>query len=110
MSGSYEGSENGQLVFVPDGDGEVGVSAGLTVGVFDGTGRRIGTLDVGQGYLGDQIEVADGVSVTFSQGRISGSANEAFALDTLTDSDTSDVLVALGLNSFFTARPPARSR
>ena len=102
VSGEYTGTDNGQFVFVPDGDGEIGVTPGLTVGVFNGDGVRVGTLDVGAGYVGDQLSVADGVQVSFSQGFVSASSNQAFALDTLTDSDTSDVLVALGLNSFFT--------
>lgn len=101
VSGTYEGAENGQFVFVPDGDGEIGVTPGLTVGVFDELGQRVGTLDVGEGYDGEAIEVSDGVEVKFSQGFVSATNNEAFAVDTLVDSDTSDVLVALGLNPFF---------
>jgi flagellar hook-associated protein FlgK len=102
VSGTYDGDENGQFVFVPDADGEIGVTPGLTVGVYDQAGRRVGTLDVGPGYDGEEIEVADGVRVSFSQGTISAANNEAFAVDTLTDSDTSDILVTLGLNTFFT--------
>jgi len=102
--GQYTGKTNGQMVFVPDGNGEIGVTAGLTVGVFDGTGKRIATLDAGPGteLLTDQgVEVADGVMVRMTPGALSSTDGDVFAMDTLADSDTSDVLVALGLNSFF---------
>ena len=100
--GKYTGTTNGQLVFVPDGDGKIGVTDSLTVGVFDTGGNRVATLDVGRGYApGDHIEVADGVVVAFNPGDISASSNDVFAVDTLADSDTTDVLVALGMNSLF---------
>ncbi|MHC4079152.1 MAG: FlgK family flagellar hook-associated protein, partial [Planctomycetota bacterium] len=102
--GQYTGKTNGEMVFVPDGDGEIGVTAGLTIGVFDSSGKRIATLDAGPGteLLTDQgVEVADGVMVKMTPGSLSATDGDVFALDTLADTDTSDVLVALGLNSFF---------
>jgi flagellar hook-associated protein FlgK len=102
--GQYTGKTNGEMVFLPDGDGEIGVTAGLTIGVFDSGGKRIATLDAGPGteLLTDQgVEVADGVMVKMTQGQISSTDGDVFALDTLADSDTSDALVALGMNSFF---------
>jgi flagellar hook-associated protein FlgK len=103
VSGSYSGDGNGFFRFIPDGDGEIGVTPGLTVGVFDETGTRIATLDVGQGYShGDELDVAHGVTIAFKSGRLSGSSQEQFAFDTLADPDTADALVAFGLNTFFT--------
>ena len=102
ISGAYTGSENGQMIFIPNGDGEIGVTAGLTIGVYNAAGGLVSTLDVGRDYTpGSDIEVADGVHVSFGPGTISNTAGHVFALDTLADSDTSDVLVALGMNSFF---------
>jgi flagellar hook-associated protein FlgK len=104
VSGSYTGKNNGQFVFVPDADGEIGVTAGLTVGVFDASGMRIATLEAGPGteLLTDQgVEVADGVTVKMTAGTLSATGGDVFSLDTIADSDTSDILVALGLNSFF---------
>ena len=46
--------------------------------------------------------MAEGISVSFSVGEVNGAAGDAFTLDAIADSDTSDVLVALGLNSLFT--------
>lgn len=103
IAGQYTGSGNGQFTFVPDGDGQIGVTQGLTVGVFDQDGRRVATLDVGRGNYapGDWLTVADGIQVKFGPGSISATGRDVFAVDALADSDSSDLLVALGLNSFF---------
>lgn len=101
LSGAYTGADNRVLSFVPDADGEIGVTAGLTVGVFDQNGVRVGTLDVGDQYNGEPLEVGDGIQVSFSQGTISSTNNQAVGFDALADSDTSDVLAALGLNTLF---------
>lgn len=102
ISGQYTGSGNGQFVFVPDSDGDIGSTPGLTVSVYDGQGVKIATLGVGDNYSpGTEIEVADGVKVAFGPGTISSSFNDVFALDTIEDSDTTDLLVAVGLNSFY---------
>ena len=104
MFGHYTGPSNGQFTFVPDGDGEIGVTEGLTIGVFNASGTRIATLDAGPGteLLTDQgVEVADGVKIKMTPGSLSATDGDVFSLDTLADSDTSDILVALGLNRFF---------
>jgi flagellar hook-associated protein 1 len=102
VHGKYTGTANDQLVFMPDGDGKIGFTPGLTVSVFDQGGNKVATLDVGQGYVpSDPIAVLDGIEVSFGPGDLSATHGDAFALDTLTDSDSTDVLVALGLNAFF---------
>ena len=69
----------------------------------DESGALVTTLDVGEGYPpGTPLTVAEGISVSFSVGEVNSTAGDAFTLDTIADSDTSDVLVALGLNGFFT--------
>jgi flagellar hook-associated protein 1 FlgK len=102
ISGRYTGTNN-QLTFKPDADGQIGVTPNLTVGVFDQSGARVATLNVGRGQYspGDQIAVRDGIEVAFGPGTISASNGEVLALDTVADSDSSDVLVAIGMNSFF---------
>ena len=103
VSGSYTGSANGRFRFVAEGTGQIGVTPGLTVGVFTANGTKIASLNIGEGYAPmDVLEVADGVKISFGPGSISATSNDQFSLDTLSDSDTSDVLVALGLNTFFT--------
>jgi len=102
ISGQYEGSANDVFTFRAASDGTIGTTPGLAIEVLDSDGRRVATLDVGEGYVpGTPLEVAQGVSVSFGLGTVSATHNDAFALDVLADSDTSDVLVALGLNSFF---------
>jgi len=100
--GSYTGSGNGELTFVPSGDGTIGVTPGLTVDVLDENGILLASLQVGSSYSpGSVVELSNGISVSFGPGQVSASANEAFSLDTIADSDTSDLLVAIGMNSFF---------
>jgi len=102
VTGSYGGSENEELVFVPRGDGDVGTTPGLLVDVFDSAGELVTTLDVGDSYLpGTELEVVEGVQVSFGFGGLSASNNDAFSLDLISDSDTTDVLVALGVNGLF---------
>ncbi len=103
VSGSYIGSENDQFVFTPRTDGDIGTTPGLLIDVHDANGELVTTLDVGEGYLpGTELEVADGVRVSFGFGTLSSSENDAFSVDLISDSDTTDVLVALGINGLFT--------
>lgn len=103
IGGSFTGAVNGSWTFVPTGDGTVGTTPGLAVEVYDGEGRLVSTLGVGEGYVpGTELEIAEGVSVRFGFGELSASDNDAFQLDLIADSDTSDALVAFGLNAFFT--------
>ena len=103
VSGSFDGNENGHYRFAAEGSGQIGVTQGLTIGVFDQDGTKVATLEVGSGYSpGDKLQVGQGIEVAFGPGTISSTAGEQFALDTIHDSDTSDILVALGLNGFFT--------
>ena len=108
VTGSYGGSENEELVFVPRGDGDVGTTPGLLVDVFDSAGELVTTLDVGDSYLpGTELEVVEGVQVSFGFGGLSASNNDAFSLDLISDSDTTDVLVALGVNGLFSGSDAA---
>lgn len=102
VGGAYTGAENQQFTFVPEGDGTIGMTQDLRMRVLDKEGNLVTTIDVGAGYEpGEPIAVADGVTVAFGAGQVSGSQGQTFAVDALADSDTTDVLVALGLNSFF---------
>ena len=102
VTGAFDGAENGQLLFVPESDGQVGVTAGLRVRVLDQAGALVTTIDIGDDYEpGTAVDLGNGVSVAFGPGSISASAGHALELDVLADSDTSDLLVALGMNSFF---------
>jgi flagellar hook-associated protein FlgK len=102
LGGTYTGSDDERFVFRPTMDGTIGTTEGLAVEVFDRAGDRVATLDVGAGYVpGTELEVADGVTVSFGLGELSATSSERFELALVADSDSSDVLVALGLNGLF---------
>lgn len=100
--GEYTGSVNRRWTFEPSGDGSIGSTPGLTILVRDELGGLVSTLEVGDTYSsGAALQVADGVTVSFTGGEVSASEGDVFTLDVIADSDTSDVLVALGLNGIF---------
>lgn len=102
VEGVFTGSSNGRLVFEPTGDGTIGVTPGLGLRVLDERGNLVTTVDIGSGYEpGEQIDLGNGVRISLSAGSVSASAGNAFAMDVVADSDTTDVLVGLGMNSFF---------
>jgi flagellar hook-associated protein 1 FlgK len=101
LSGEYSGKANEQWTFEPIGDGVIGTTPGLEVAVRDSLGALVARLDVGSGYSpGNDLAISDGVSVSFSVGEIRQSNGDALSTDMIADSDTSDILVALGLNGF----------
>ncbi|MEZ5989383.1 MAG: flagellar hook-associated protein FlgK [Planctomycetota bacterium] len=102
VQGSYTGKGNGHLRFVAESSGTVGVDPQVLVGVYREDGTKLTTIDVGRGHDPlDAIDLGDGIQVFIKHGSISQADGDQFAVDTLADSDTSDVLVALGLNGFF---------
>lgn len=103
ISGTFTGDTTRTLTFRALGDGEIGVTPGLAVGVYDGSGALLATLDVGEGYdPGDSLEVIDGIEITFGPGRISATGGDRFDLVAVAEPDTADLLPAFGLNAFFT--------
>jgi len=100
LSGAWRGDSDEHFTFRPTMDGTIGTTDGLQVEVFDRAGNRVSTLDVGAGYVpGTQLELADGLHVSFGLGELSATHNDLLAVDAVADSDSSDVLVALGLNT-----------
>ncbi len=101
LSGEYRGVANDEWTFEPLSDGIVGTTPGLEVAVRDANGSIVARLDVGAGYSpGNPLTIADGVSVSLTVGELSASSGDAFSSEMIADSDTSDVLVAFGLNSY----------
>lgn len=102
LEGTYTGSSNQRLTFVPEGNGIVGQTTDLRVRVLDENGNVVTTLAVGSGYEpGEPLDLGNGLRVSFGPGAISATAGQVFSTDALADSDTSDLLVAAGMNSFF---------
>ncbi|WP_347272894.1 flagellar hook-associated protein FlgK [Candidatus Kuenenia sp.] len=103
ISGIYNGSTNDVYTFTALGAGTIGTTSGLQVEVRDSGSNLIATLDVGEGYTPDNtLEVANSVSVSFSSGTINTS--DAFSIDVINDSDETDLLAALGINTFFSGK------
>lgn len=108
ISGNYTGGANDAFTFVANGDGTVGTTPGLQVHVYDSQGVLVSSLDVGEDYqLGTELEVRDGIKVSFGFGQLSVSNNDVFTLDVIADSDPTDSLVALGMNALLTGTSAA---
>ncbi|MDN3513546.1 MAG: flagellar hook-associated protein FlgK [Candidatus Brocadia sp.] len=100
VSGIYSGQSNDVYTFTALGSGTIGSTTGLQVEVKDSSGAVIATLDVGSNYTsGNILNVTNGVTLTLSGGAIT--AGDSFSLDVINDSDTTDLLAALGMNTFF---------
>ena len=100
ISGLYQGAENQTFTCTIIGDGDVGVETGLTVEVRNEASELVARLNVGAGYApGERLEVMDGISVAFTAGTLNDS--ESFSIEALADSDTSGLLAAAGINTFF---------
>ena len=102
VEGTYSGSSNQQFTFEPEGDGVIGQTDYLRIRVLDQDGKLVTTLNVGRGYEPNSpLELGNGIRVSFGSGSVSATDWQVFALDALNDSDTSDILVATGMNAFF---------
>ena len=100
FSGQYHGSTNDEWSFSVSGTGDVGITDGLLLLVENQQGEVVSELNIGLGYEpGSRIEIAEGVFITIDSGTFQDT--DQFSTKVISDSDNSDVLVALGLNTFF---------
>jgi flagellar hook-associated protein FlgK len=100
LSGAYIGAANDGFQFTVVGTGTVGVTPGLTVEVRNAAGQLVNSLNVGAGYeAGTALAVADGVSFSLGAGTLND--GDVFTSPMVAEPDTSGLLVALGLNTFF---------
>jgi len=99
-SGIYTGSSNDTFTFTVSGTGNVGVDA-LTLTVTDEALNTIDTINIGSGYaVGDKIDVGDtGIKISLSTGDLVD--GDSFSINVFADTDTSGVLAAAGINTFF---------
>ncbi len=99
VSGIYTGTENQTFTFTTVGTDSVG-NGTLQLSVTDGDGDTVATLNVGSGYAaGDKLDVGNGIKVTLTTGDLV--SGDTFEVDAFGDSDTSGLLSAVGLNTFF---------
>ena len=106
LSGNYNGDINQELTYVIEGSGDVGVSENLFVTVYDSDGNELTRAGIGNGYeAGTEVELFGGIKVSFSAGTVvNGESFDSYAVN---QPDTSDVLVALGLNTIFSGNDAA---
>ena len=99
-SGIYAGGSNDTLTFTVSGAGDVGVDD-LTVTVTDGASNTIAIINIGSGYAaGDLIDIGGtGIKIALSTGDLVD--GDSFSIDVFADTDTSGVLAAVGINTFF---------
>jgi flagellar hook-associated protein 1 len=100
FEGMFSGSTNQPMNFRVEGAGEVGVTPGLTLVHTNDVGEEIGRFNIGAGYEPDSsMELGNGLSIALGPGQLKD--GDSFSAVGVADADTSNVLVALGLNSFF---------
>jgi flagellar hook-associated protein 1 FlgK len=105
VSGIYDGTENQTFTFTVVGSGSTG-NGSLQLEARDGAGEVVATLNVGAGYApGDELNVGNGIRISLSTGDLN--AGDTFEVDAFADSDTSGVLAAVGINTFFSGHSAA---
>ena len=101
IGGSYTGAGNDTLTYTFSGAGTIGSTPDLTLDVRNSAGTLLNSLNVGQGYqAGIALTTVDGVQVTLASGTVN--SGDTFSVNVAGNPDSSGLLPALGLNSFFT--------
>jgi hypothetical protein len=103
VTGLYDGTENDTFVFTVIGDGSIGNGTlQLEVRDANGAGDLIKTLNIGSGYAaGDELEIENGIKISIGMGNLAQSNGDSFSINALANSDTSGLLAATGMNTFF---------
>ena len=99
VSGTYTGTVNQTLTLTVSGTDSIG-NGTLGITVTDGNGNTVTTLNVGAGYAaGDSLDIGYGIKIALGSGDMAD--GNTFQVDAFADTDTSGVLVAAGINAFF---------
>jgi flagellar hook-associated protein 1 FlgK len=101
LYGYYDGSGNDIFTLTVEdaGTGDIGTGSAM-ISVTDVSGTVLANLDVGSSYTaGDVLQIADGISVSFGGGALT--VTETLTFDVVSDPDMTNILTALGLNTFF---------
>jgi flagellar hook-associated protein 1 FlgK len=99
VSGIYTGAENQTFQFKVLGSGSVGNDT-LQLEVKNAYGQVVATLNIGAGYAaGDKLDVGNGIKVSLGTGDLVD--GDSFDVDAFADTDTSGLLAAAGMNTFF---------
>jgi flagellar hook-associated protein 1 FlgK len=99
VSGLYNADGNHTFRFTVAGSGSVG-NGSLRLNVTDESGNAVDTLEVGAGYAGgDVIELSNGIRISVGLGELND--GDSFDVEAFATSDTSGLLAAAGMNTFF---------
>jgi flagellar hook-associated protein 1 FlgK len=108
VSGIYTGDTNQTFTFTAVGSGSVG-NGTLQLEVRDGDGNLVDTLNIGAGYAaGDLLDFDNGFKVAISAGDLND--GDTFEVDAFASTDTSGLLAATGINTFFAGTGAAGMR
>jgi len=103
VSGMYSLQTNQVFTCTVVGDGQVGVTDGLSIEVRDGSAQLVRTLNVGTGYAaGDRLAVGYGLELALTAGTLND--GETFTIQAIANSDETGFLAAAGMNTFFAGR------
>jgi len=103
--GRFEGSATDTFTCKIVGNGDVGVTAGLTLEVRNGLGELVtNPIDIGKvdekGYSpGTMVDLGNGIRVAIGPGDVVD--GETFTILAIADSDETGFLAAAGMNTFF---------
>jgi len=99
VSGIYTGTENQTFTFTATGSGDVG-NGNLQLEVRNGAGEVVTNLNIGAGYAaGDKLDIGNGIKIAVGVGDLI--AGDTFEINAFANTDTSGVLAAVGINTFF---------
>jgi flagellar hook-associated protein 1 FlgK len=102
VSGIYTGTKNQTFTFTVSGTESIG-NGSLLITVTDGGGNPVTTLNVGSGYAaGDSFDLGNGIKIALSTGDLAN--GNTFEIDAFANTDTSGILTAAGINTFFSGR------
>ncbi|AQT66915.1 Flagellar hook-associated protein 1 [Anaerohalosphaera lusitana] len=105
ISGTYVSTTDETYTFNIIGTGTVGVTDGLQLQVQNSAGQTVNTLDVGSGYSpGTDLTIDPNHDLKISLAPGDLTAGETFTVEAIGNSDTSGLLAAAGVNTFFSGR------
>jgi len=100
VTGTYAPDQDEVLTCTVLTTGTVGLTDGLAVEVRNAAAELVATLDVGSGYAaGDRLTVSDDLYAALGAGTLT--QNDQFTIRALATSDSSGLLAAAGINTFF---------
>ncbi len=100
FGGNYNGGFNEQFTVSFSGTGTIGVTPGLQATIRDQSGQIVATHQVGAGYEANTpLQIRDGITVQLASGTVN--ATDQASVFAVTNSDTTGLLAAAGINSFF---------